>query len=188
MQQTIAQRFTDQCRVFLRSAAGSDKSTRKNRARVFIEDVEPRLASLFLMDQTESIFRKCERADEREARAAGLREDPQLRFAGIDFVDLFARGFAERLPVKGAHKIRLDAMTITQMRQAAAILRHRALTAAEKAKVADEARAAWLDRTAEEMSPYSPQRGARLTYAQYLELRSAGTPARAAKAMAAARA
>ncbi len=188
MQQTISQRFTDTCRVWLRSASGSDKSTRKNRARVFIEDVEPRLAGLFLMEQTEAIFRKCERAEEREARLAGIREDPQIRFAGADFADLFARGFAERLPVKGAHKIRLDAMTITQMRQSAAILRHRALSAAEKAKVADEARAAWLDRTAEEMSPYAPQRGARLTYAQYLELRTAGTPAKAAKAMAAAHA
>lgn len=176
METPIRQRFIDGAREYLHSAQASGKHKDKLRSRAFIESDE-RLSRLFLLDQTERIFRQIERQDDAEARKSGILESPQMRFAGDQFAVLFTRGFAERLPVREGRKIgkvRLEEMTMTQMRQSATLLRQRAAKRSEKASQPDEARAAWLEATAEEMSPYAPARGERLKYSDYLELRTAG--------------
>lgn len=176
METPIRQRFMDGARNYLHSAQASGKHKDKMRSRAFIESDE-RLSSLFLLDATERIFRQIERQDDAEARKSGLRESPQMRFAGEQFAILFTRGFAERLPIREGRKIgkvRLEEMTMTQMRQSATLLRQRAANRSQKAAQPDEARAAWLEATAEEMSPYAPARGERLKYSDYIELRTAG--------------
>jgi hypothetical protein len=94
-----------------------------------------------------------ERADVRAAEAAERAESPQLKFVAPGFAELFS-GLQQRVPLKKG-TMRIERMTVTQLRESAAALRTRAKNRAEKTAHADERRAAWLDEMANEMSPHA---------------------------------
>lgn len=183
MQTTIEQRFRSAVRNFIHSPKKAGNNRDAVRAKVFIEQEEPELARLFLLDQTERLMRIEERAAERASEAAVRADDPQMKLAGPGFAELFT-GFSQRLPVKNGHKVQLRLMTVTQMRESAAELRARAKKRVEKSGAVEDRRAQWLDEMADQISPHA-QAHRRLKFGDYLDLVRDGVIAAPALAKAA---
>jgi hypothetical protein len=163
MDTVITKEFRNALRNFLHSPAMYGKFSNADRARDFIERAEPALAHRFLLDQTEHLIRLEERAE----RNAAFLPSEQLRFLGDDFSSLF-NSPQQLLPLKTGRRKLLD-MTVSQLRQAAVAIRARVSRKAN-------AQAAYLEKLADEMSPYAQQHR-QLTFADYLELRAAGIEA-----------
>ncbi len=180
MQATMEQRVKTALAAFVRSKQYSEQRA-EMRTAVFCDEYEPRLARLFLLDKIETFIRQIERAEVRAAEAGERADSPQLRFAAPGFAELFS-GLAQRLPLKKG-TIRIERMTVSQLRESAAVLRARAKKRAEKTANADERRARWLDDMADAISPHA-QAHRKLQVGDYLALCEEGVIRAGAKARA----
>jgi hypothetical protein len=172
MQPTIAQKFRDRISNFLHSPENLGKFTHSIRARVFIDEAEPNLARLFLLDQTERLFRLEERLAERKNEEHRVREDPQLRLLGPGFAELFG-SVRERLPLKTGKRVILDLATVSQIRESAVVIRIQARKRATRNTERDERRAKYLEGLADAMSPYA-QVHRKINFRDFRELAAAG--------------
>jgi hypothetical protein len=170
VQTTVEQRLKNSIANFLRSKEYSEQKAQA-RTALFCDDYEPRLSRLFLLERVELFMRTQERADARAAEAAERDDSPQLKFAAPGFAELFS-GLQQRLPLKKG-TMRIEHMTVTNLRESAAALRTRAKKRAEAAAAVDERRAKWLEAMAEAISPLA-QTHHGIKVADYLELCEAG--------------
>jgi malonyl CoA-acyl carrier protein transacylase len=170
MQDSLEQRVKNALVSFMRSKRYSEQRA-EMRTAVFVDEYEPKLARLFLLDKIEGFIRQIERADVRAAEAAGRAESPQLRFAAPGFAELFS-SLHQRMPLKRG-TVRLDRMTVGQLRESAAVLRAKARKRAEKTAHADERRAQWLEEMADAISPHAREHR-KLEVGDYLDLCAEG--------------
>jgi hypothetical protein len=154
---------------FRAAIARYTKADRKNgprpietRARDFAEVKEPDLTHAWVLSEIERFIRI---EDERSKQKRNPEEKAQLEFLGEDFQALFS-GPRHRLPLKDGTRRHLEAMTVMQLRQSAVAIRARISPRASQ-------QAAYLEQLADQMSPYA-RRHPRLTFGDYLELRTAG--------------
>jgi hypothetical protein len=166
MQLTMEQRLRAAVETFMRSKDYSEQKAQL-RTAFFVDSYEPRLARLFLLDKIEFFIRQFERAAVRAADIAGRAEDPQLQFAAPGFAELFS-GMRQRLPLKKG-TVRIEHMTVSQLRESALVLRTRAKKRIERTAQADERRAQWLEGMADALSPFAREHR-KLQVCDYLAL------------------
>lgn len=174
MKLSMGQRFRDAIRGYMRASGNHQVSGAKNaglRSRKFVEEIEPDLARLFLLDFVERVMRAEEHSMHLGAEQAARAEDPQMRLLGPGFAELF-RSIRQRLPLKHGTRM-LDRMTVSQLRESAMVLRAQSRQRAQKHAAAHSQRAEYLDGIADRMSPFAEvHRG--LVVSDYLELCEAG--------------
>ncbi len=166
--ETITQRFNAAIQNFMRSPAYA--TTRKLRARVFIDDFDPEIARLKILEIVEMAMRALERADVRRQEKAARADDSQMKFLGPGFAELFV-STGQRLPLKSGKKKAFDLMTGEELNESAEVYLEKAKQRASKDIEQDERRARYLKELAVAMAPYTETNPA-LTFRDFRELRA----------------
>ena len=174
MKLSMVQRFRSAIRGYMQASGNHQVSGARNsnlRARKFIEEIEPDLARIFLLDFVEGVMRTEERRMHLAAEQAARAEDPQMRLLGPGFAELF-RSVRQRLPLKEGTRM-LAHMTVSDLRESAGVLRAQSRQRAQKHAAAHSQRAEYLEGIADRMSPYAEaHRGLKVD--DYIELQAAG--------------
>lgn len=172
MQTILAQQFKEAVNNWMRSPENSGKFSGKTRARMIIDEAEPKLARLFLLEYTERLCRGLERAVIRGQDTGGHEEEVQMRLLGPDFAALFV-SVRERLPLKSGKKKQFALMTAAEIDESAdAIWREAKKGAAQNIEKA-EARATYLRELAREMRTEGSA-ARKLIFRDFAKLRTAG--------------
>lgn len=179
MKSTVAQQFKNAIQNWMHSPDYREKKGRnfgvKIRARVIIDDAEPKLARLFLLEATERICRALERAEERGGEEVGERDEAQLKLLGPGFAELFV-SIRERLPLKSGRKKQFALMTATEFDESADAIWSQAKKGAAKNIEKAEQRAKYLHDLARQMRPHAASDPG-LTFRDFAKLPAAGSEA-----------